>query len=164
MDDVYIRVLKYGRDNAGFSEADIETNFPDDKAWILRKVRKDKLFSRESIANKENAYYLSFEDRFRLLEYEELNEARASSKRAMIVAIISIVITLLSVVGSFWWISDVRVVNGYDDAYLLSEVEAIAINTKRTSNELQRLSTQIENVDKRVKPEIEPNKSLQPTQ
>lgn len=109
MTDIHIRVLKFGRDNPGFTRDELKAEFPEDFSWIHREIDHSKLFQTSSnIANPK--FYLSFDDRSKLLEYDELHDARRSSKHAMIVAIISILLTFGSIVYQFLNVPKVEVV------------------------------------------------------
>ena len=93
MTDIHIEILNFGRDNPGFSETDLKSKFPDDFDWIIREIHKGNLFQHDG----RFYYYLSFDDRFRLLEHSELQEARKSSKNAMCIAIISIFLNIVAI-------------------------------------------------------------------
>ncbi len=107
--DVYVKILKWAKENPEFSFDDIQKAFPDQKGLIIKTMEKGQVFIR--ISSNSDKYMLDFESRFKLLEYEELNEARQSSKRAMTIAIISILLTLFSIIYSIIFISEVEVVN-----------------------------------------------------
>lgn len=107
--DIYINMLKYANENPGFSFQQIMDAFPDQKNLIAKELKKNRLFI--DVSAKSDQYMLSFESRFRLLEYEELNDARNSSRRAMIIAIASIIITLFSIGYSILFVGKVEVVN-----------------------------------------------------
>ncbi len=110
--DIYIDILKYGRDNPGFTLKDISGRFPTHAQLIWNEMHNSHLFL--PIAADENIFEgelaLSFEDRFRLLEYEELQEARQSSRRAMGIAIISIILSVVVTVISFFTVQNVEIV------------------------------------------------------
>jgi len=112
MNDIHIRVLKFGRDNPGFSPDQLRKKFPEDYPWLQREIAHRKLFQKKE--GDGNKLYLSFDDRSRLLEYEELRDARRSSKQAMIVAIVSILLTLGSIVYQFVNVQKVEVVFSND--------------------------------------------------
>lgn len=110
MDDIYIRVLKYARDNPGFVLETLRNEFPDEFNRIAKEVTQGRLFISDSPGTA-GQFYLSFEDRSKLLEYEELHEARQSARSAMTIAIISILLTLFGLGYQFFATSSVRVVN-----------------------------------------------------
>ncbi len=93
-ESIYIQVLKFAHDHPGFSLGEIEAEFPEDYGWIKREVAHSKLFQTDSPT--ERRHYLSFDDAFRLLEYEELQEARRSSGWAMFFATVSLLIAAAS--------------------------------------------------------------------
>jgi len=128
MDDIYIQVLKYAKNNPGFTIDEFRNKFPGDNAWIEREYQFSKLFQTDVKTQK---IYLSFEDRFRLLEHEELIEARKSAKIAMRVAIISIALTFASIVYQYFVISSVKVINFSD---------AVSIHDKTHDKSLNRVS------------------------
>ena len=107
--DIYIKILKYANENPGFSFQQITDAFPDQKKLITEELRRNRIFI--DVSPNSDQYMLSFESRFRLLEYEELNEARKSSRRAMLVAIAAILITLFSIGYSILFVEKVEVVN-----------------------------------------------------
>ena len=129
MDDIYIQVLKYARNNPGFTIDEFRNEFPDDNVWIEREYQFGKLFQTDVKTQK---IYLSFEDRFRLLEHEELIEARKSAKVATWIAIISIALTFASIVYQYFVISSVKVINFSD---------AVSIHDKTHDKLLNRVST-----------------------
>ena len=110
MSGIHIEVLRFARDNPGFSLNQLKAQFPKDFSWIYREIQHSRLFQSEDVGD-HNRYHLSFDDCARLLEYEELSEARVSSKRAMAVAIASILITLLMSIYQVATTARVKVVN-----------------------------------------------------
>jgi hypothetical protein len=89
--DIYIKILKYANDNPGFRYQEITDAFPDQVAIINEEIKFRKQILIHSSDTDLDKYVLTFEGRIYLLEYEELNEARKSSRNAMIFAIISII-------------------------------------------------------------------------
>jgi len=108
--DIHIEVLKYARDNPGFTLDDLENVFPTDYHWIRKEIQHSKIFQ-TSDTRSPYKYHISFDDRFKLLEYEELKDARASSRKAMTVAIISILLTFGGLCYQFFVTSSVEVTN-----------------------------------------------------
>lgn len=107
--DVYVKILDWANENPGFSFGDILEAFPDQKELITKTIQKGQVFI--LVSPNADKYMLNFESRFKLLEYEELNDARKGSKRAMTIAIISILLTLFSIIYSIVFVSKVEVVN-----------------------------------------------------
>lgn len=107
--DIYIKILKYANDNPGFSFQNIYDVFPNQKELLYREIHRKQIFINSS--PNLDQYMLTFEGRMFLLEYEELNDARKSSRAAMIIAIISILLTFLSIVYSYFAVSKVEITN-----------------------------------------------------
>ena len=110
--DLYIKVIEYSikretRFKLGdlFSELDLTE---EQKKIILNEVRFKKILSCDSSDYVFNdtpddvMVWSSTEDRFRLLEYTELVEARESSKEARNIAIIAIIISIFSTASSIF--------------------------------------------------------------
>lgn len=119
--DIYIKILKYANENPGFSFQKITDAFPDQKKLIVEELRRNKIFI--NVSPNSDQYMLSFESRFQLLEYEELNEARRSSRKATFIAIASILITLLSIGYSIFFVQKVEVVNLEEDVQVIEKQE-----------------------------------------
>lgn len=115
MPNIHIRVLRFARDNPGFTLDHLKAEFPDDFAWIYREWQHSRLFQSEDVGG-HNRFYLSFDDSAKLMEYEELSEARASSRNAMMIAIASILITLTMSLYQLATTSKVEVVSMPDCA------------------------------------------------
>ena len=109
--DIYIKILKWANKNPGFSFGDITNAFPSQKELITKTIQKNKDQIFIQVSPNSDKYMLTFESRFKLLEYEELNDARKSSKRAMAIAIISIILTLFSILYSISFVSKVEIAN-----------------------------------------------------
>lgn len=107
--DIYIKILKYANDNPKFTYQEIVDAFPDQKQLIIKEIRRKQIFI-DTAANSEQ-YMLTFEGRMLLLEYEELNDARKSSRTALIIAIISILLTFFSISYSIVTVSKVEISN-----------------------------------------------------
>ena len=97
-DDIYIQILKWAKDNGRFTSTQITEKFPSHRELIVQEMAHSTLFTPTKYTDE---YFLSFEDRFRLLEHEELQEARQNSKNAMFIAILSIFIAFLSSLSGF---------------------------------------------------------------
>ena len=99
-DDIYISILKYGLKNPGFTMQDLIEKFPDHAEAINMELGRRNIFvySEDSFAKggyKNAKYYVSFNDRFLLMEHEQLIEARNSSRNAMCIATISILLNII---------------------------------------------------------------------
>jgi hypothetical protein len=103
MNSVHLQVLEFADQNPdGITLEELKAKFPSDFEWIEREMSHSNLFTHA----KEDPWrggkiYLTFEDRFRLLEHEELKSANSSSRTATYFAtaalLVSIVSTSLSV-------------------------------------------------------------------
>lgn len=91
MSDRYIEILEFGRDNPGFTRQELHEKFPVEFKWLQHEIQRHDLFV-ETRRDAETVYFLSFNDRFRLMEHQELKEARQSSRRALWFAGISLLI------------------------------------------------------------------------
>ena len=94
-DDLYIALLRYGKDHLG------ESHTPEDLFEVMKDLGFDSPYlssieyfrllfwesfealDRNVSSLKSSVWVLSVDSYFRLLEYEELNEARRSSTRAL---------------------------------------------------------------------------------
>ena len=101
MSDIYIKALEFGKDNPGFTLKQLEQRFPKEWGLLSREIMHSKLFQSDG-KGESRIYYLSFEDRFRLLELEELREARKSAIRAHWFASISLLIAAASLVSQMY--------------------------------------------------------------
>ncbi|MCK4446771.1 MAG: hypothetical protein KAW56_06785 [Candidatus Marinimicrobia bacterium] len=102
-EDIYIKALRYAKEK-GFSGFTFDDIFKD-----LELSKEEQEFLQMNTISTDNSVFwwvdedrnkmtLSFDGRAMLLEHEELKDARASARRAMYIAIISILLTLASVV------------------------------------------------------------------
>ncbi|NQV14581.1 hypothetical protein HQ531_03915 [bacterium] len=125
--DIYIEILKFGKDKSNFTYGDLVNAFPGHENLIKYELLNSRLFlsieDNEDILNGKLA--LSFEDRFRLLEHEELQEARQSSRRAMCIAICSIVLSVIITFISFFTIQKVEIINSSDDHQQMIKMESL---------------------------------------
>jgi len=95
-EDIYIKILNWAKEHPNFAIEDINNKFPDYIQLIDNEINLNgALFCRNS--DNPQRYVLSFEDRFRLLEYDELQEARKQAKQAIIIAIIAIGLNILGI-------------------------------------------------------------------
>ena len=99
-EDLYIKALKFGKSKPnGFTLDELRRHLRlrnDDIQWmsIDKQVNQSLIFINGSSLDN-TIYSLTVEDYFRLLEHEELKEARQSSKNAIIVAIIAMIISAI---------------------------------------------------------------------
>ena len=114
--DIHIEILKWAKNNPSFTSDELISKFPDEKQFLEIEIDKkeNSIFTkRKSGESKE--FLLSFEGRFKLLQYQELEEARKSSKWAIRIAIIAIIITLTALASQIWhtryFTEDVNVIN-----------------------------------------------------
>lgn len=105
--NIYIRILKYANRKGEFTMDELYDELK------LNQKQKDFVNSgrgttglicntgriKEEGTNKNSTFTISAEGTFKLLEYEELEEARKSSKWAMRFAIIAMLLTILSVIA-----------------------------------------------------------------
>ena len=106
--DIHVRILEWGKEKEIFTLGEILSAFPDEKDLINLEIINSRLFSPiDEDITQDSRLMLSFEDRFRLLDYEELHEARKSSKRAMTFAIVSIFLTLCTLLFSIYHSNEV---------------------------------------------------------
>jgi len=101
--DIYIKVLKFAleRGDEGLSYQEFKEEFGNDKEaiWIsaLKNQSLTHMDKEEVTTGTYTSYYiLSFEARFKLIEYLELQEARSSSKIATRIAISALVVSIVS--------------------------------------------------------------------
>ena len=99
--NTHIKILQWANEKGKFTKEEINNALPAYKELIDREIQHSKLFNSATSDNVQY-YFLSFEDRFRLLDYEELQEARKSANQAKYYAIaamgISIIIGLLQII------------------------------------------------------------------
>ena len=111
--DLYIRVLEYGKENIGnpIKYAQIKQQL-DDEGYEYDEFALKQFFGEVFVdgnfpsgnepgrINETGEYYLEAKGYFNLLEYIELKEARASSKKATYFAGAALTISALSFVAS----------------------------------------------------------------
>ena len=105
-DDFYVRVLRWAKKKGseGFSLSDIKKDLSLTKnqfQLIDHTANVDEsVFVRPD--SHKSIYELSFEGYFKLLEYDELQEARASAKEARFYAIFAMLISsILALIGVY---------------------------------------------------------------
>lgn len=116
--DFYIKILKWAAKQDNFTiirlYRDLNINSVYTKSWIDKEIEKEKLFINVGYKKYKGGkmhpiYKLSFDARFKLLEFEELQFARANAKdarawaiRAVTVASITLcILVVLSIVDYF---------------------------------------------------------------
>ena len=72
----------------------------------------------------DSTFALTFEDRFRLLEHEELQEARQSSRRAMYIAIASILLSIIISAFTVFSVQQVEVIKPSNDHQPMMKMES----------------------------------------
>jgi len=103
--DFYIRILKWAAKQDNFTiqklyrELKITSVYI--KSWIDKEIEKEKLFINVGYKKFKGGkmypiYKLSFDARFKLLEFEELSFARANAKEARAWAIRAVTIAIIS--------------------------------------------------------------------
>lgn len=108
--DICIRVLKYGddhREGFTFEEMRRRLRLSDSQAeYVRNSIKYGEVFiihkytiTENSRAVSKEKLLMTFEDKFRLMQYLELKAAMKSSRMALRVAIVSIIISIL--VGIF---------------------------------------------------------------
>ncbi len=107
-DDLHIRILRYALENPGFSHEDllVDLNLDENlKIFVLDQVSPGREFFCIMSPNtghvKDNRYMLSFEGRSRLLEYDELKEARENAHNASVLAMWALIMSGVGVFISF---------------------------------------------------------------
>ena len=116
-DDFYITTLKYGR-NALPNSKGVNHNEVRDHVKRIHPNINDEVFLRMFFSEfqalqdmgkghvhhieNDTPHVLNIEAYFRLLEHEELEEARTSSKRALFVATGAIAISIFTAAASIW--------------------------------------------------------------
>lgn len=97
-EDFHIKFLKDIRDNPK-THQELEELYPNEWPSITSEITGDRLLSEY----KDHKLHLSFNSRFKLLEYEELKEARKSSRQAMKVARWAIIISIITGISSIYF-------------------------------------------------------------
>lgn len=108
-ENIYIRILRYGDAHPdGFlflnlvkdlELSSLETNliqYEMGQNRILRQV--DTLPAEKAVLGDDRLLMLSFEDKSKLLQYEEMEQAKKSAKTALLIAVISITLSCFSVI------------------------------------------------------------------
>jgi len=111
--DIYIKVLKFAleRGDEGLSYQEFKEEFGNDKEAIWISALKNQSLThmdKEGVTTGTytSYYILSFEARFKLIEYQELQEARSSSKIATRIAISALFVSIVSTSFSIYLSKD----------------------------------------------------------
>ena len=109
-DDTHIRILRYALANPSFIVIDLcnDLNLSDDeKIFLLSQLNRKEFFECIGIINAREGdinsaaylskYMLSFEGRERLLEYDELKEARENAHEARCLALMALIVSSIGV-------------------------------------------------------------------
>jgi len=167
MDDIHLRVLNFANENpSGITIAQLKSEFPDDFYWLQREIHNKNLFTQ----GERNPYqeggklYLTFEDRFRLLEHEELKSANQSSKTATYFATAALAVSIFSAGASVYFS-----LNQEETQTLLNKdqlEQLLSIKNEEINKQFQSLINKQEETTKaieksKVLPENSPNKILE---
>ena len=102
--NIHIEILKYAQDHMEFTKVELMDYLKftkEEKALFVQKLINDKSLiqntgrSKKTKSGEESLFIIATEGRFKLLEYEELEQARKSAKEARQFAIIAIIITAI---------------------------------------------------------------------
>lgn len=115
-EDIYIRVLEYakGKGMDGFTFDEITKD--------LKLTEDEQQFIKMNTVSTDNSVFwylnedrekmsLTFDGRAMLLDHQELIEARKSSSKAMRIAIIAILLTLVGFIYQIFFVAKVQIVN-----------------------------------------------------
>ncbi len=156
-DHLYIKLLEFANTRDKFTYADLmeECNLQDDpinESQIRRQISNGKLFCSVHEKNKAYSFYnllldkkdsielwMSVDDKFRLLEYVELNEARESSLKATKQASIAILFSFVSFVVSIGF-SIYGIYTSKEDEI----VDAIKANSSLLQEEIRQIESKPE--------------------
>lgn len=119
-DDLYIKILKYAEENQedGFTLNELSDEFDltsDQILFLRREVSDDGLFRRTSRTRNteygnEHILFPSVEDKFRLLEYRELKEARMYSFISLMIASFAILVSVIVGLYQIYTPQEVKIV------------------------------------------------------
>lgn len=160
MNSAHLQVLAFANENPnGITLEQLKLKFPTDYEWIEREISDNNLFTGTGSREK---LYLTFEDRFRLLEHEELKNANNSSRTATYFAtaalIVSILTTLISI--CFFYKQQNSVIR-LDESQIQ---KIITIKDTNTNTQLRDIiQKQTETINELKKIVQSPNKNLHST-
>jgi len=94
--DFYIEILEFIRDNPNITLQELGKFFPDEAKVISEcsELREELFLPTNLIRNEKSKYVLNINARFKLLQHEQLEQARSSSIWAIWIAVGSLVIML----------------------------------------------------------------------
>jgi hypothetical protein len=102
--NIHIEILKYAQDHIEFTKDELMDDLKfvqEEKNLFDQKLINDKSLiqntgrNKKTKAGEKSLFIIATEGRFKLLEYEELEQARKSAKEARSFAIIAIIITAI---------------------------------------------------------------------
>jgi predicted transcriptional regulator len=111
-DDFHIRILRYAYKNPGFTLSEIERDenlSKEQVAFLLYQLQKNEFFDSNGLGykdfnhgnsnelHKHQKTMLNFEGRMRLLEYDELKEARENARGAFWMALLALIVSSVGV-------------------------------------------------------------------
>jgi hypothetical protein len=108
--DHYIRALEYAESRSTFTLEELATAIgltPEQKAQLALQIHQNQIFNQNAndyINNYEKRaidLHFSVEDKFRLLNYVALQEARSSSKSATLFAGAALVVSIISLIFTY---------------------------------------------------------------
>jgi len=107
MDSIHLQVLEFADQNPeGITLEELKAKFPADFEWIEREMSHSNLFTKATEDPwRGGKIFLTFEDRFRLLEHEELKSANSSSRTATYFASAALVVSIISTSLSVYFFS-----------------------------------------------------------
>jgi chromosome segregation ATPase len=164
MENLYIEILKFGRnkintEESGFSDQELTNHlkalgFRDSDFVNIQYFLDRSFFSVKSLPN---FYKINIAALEHLLDQEELEEARNSSKSALRFAIVSLLVTIAVSVGAMYMSyiqinSDIKI-NKDQIELLSSELKNINANLKISNTQVEHLSSEVKNLSAEVKSE-----------
>lgn len=156
MDDFHISFLK-DLMNCPMTWEEIKAKYPNNHETIWTEVRVKHLL----VQGTDEKYYLSFEARFKLLEYEELSEARKSSKKAqrhstiaIMCAVIAIVVSIVLGILQLNFNKNQNIKNDLSMKECFNKIDQMNIITTNNGNELNRnltaTNSKLQSIDNRL--------------
>lgn len=114
--NLHIRVLRYADAHPAFTMPEIIDDlnlFTEQITFLQREVATGKFLVNvgDSPNGRGYRYMLTLEGKSRLIEYDELTEARRSSKEARWIAIAAVIISIMVGLFQIFNVQDVRIVN-----------------------------------------------------
>ncbi|ASF49097.1 hypothetical protein Q7A_03440 [Methylophaga nitratireducenticrescens] len=179
-EDVYIKALKFAEKKRKFTlqELQLELNLTNEKLkeFALQTHHNEIFYNNTvnfyTVYNKKPPYpsvYFSVKDKFRLIQYEELKEARKASKNATLFAVAALMISFIGSASAIYFNNSSSkqldtLIAGltYSDSELHKHVETIQISIQQNTeslnliNELIHVNNQINQSLITLKNEIVP--------